>query len=48
MDKPAASRSASAEIYVLGFNYKAPAKIDPRLLDFKHLFQAGKEPPKVI
>lgn len=48
VDKPAASRSASAEIYVLGFNYKAPAKIDPRLLDFKHLFQAGKEPPKVI
>lgn len=48
VDKPAASRSASAEIYVLGFNYKAPAKIDPRLLDFKHLFQAGKEPPKII
>ncbi|KAH6756089.1 FtsJ-like methyltransferase family protein [Perilla frutescens var. hirtella] len=48
VDKPAASRSASAEIYVLGFNYKAPAKIDPRLLDFKHLFQSGKEPAKVV
>lgn len=48
MDKPSASRSASAEIYVAAFKYKAPAKIDPRLLDFKHLFQGGKEPAKVI
>ncbi|KAM7514708.1 hypothetical protein LguiA_004291 [Lonicera macranthoides] len=48
VDKPLASRSASAEIYVIGFRYKAPAKIDPRLLDFKHLFQGGKEPSKVI
>ncbi|KAA8545988.1 hypothetical protein F0562_020561 [Nyssa sinensis] len=48
VDKPLASRSASAEIYVLGFKYKAPAKIDPRLLDVKHLFEGGKEPPKVI
>nr|GMC93971.1 putative rRNA methyltransferase [Ipomoea batatas]GMD85740.1 putative rRNA methyltransferase [Ipomoea batatas] len=48
VDKPLASRSASAEIYIVGFKYKAPAKIDPRLLDFKHLFQGGKEPPKVI
>ncbi|CAK9134084.1 unnamed protein product [Ilex paraguariensis] len=48
VDKPLASRSASAEIYVLGFKYKAPAKIDPRLLDVKHLFQGGKEPPKVL
>ncbi|XP_057783115.1 adoMet-dependent rRNA methyltransferase spb1 [Salvia miltiorrhiza] len=48
VDKPAASRSASAEIYVLGLKYKAPSKIDPRLLDFKHLFQGGKEPPKVV
>ncbi|XAR59555.1 27S pre-rRNA (guanosine(2922)-2'-O)-methyltransferase [Bertholletia excelsa] len=48
VDKPAASRSASAEIYILGFKYKAPAKIDPRLLDVKHLFQGGKEPPKVV
>ncbi|WOG82420.1 hypothetical protein DCAR_0101584 [Daucus carota subsp. sativus] len=48
VDKPSASRSASAEIYVVAFKYKAPAKIDPRLLDFKHLFQGGKEPAKVI
>lgn len=49
MDKPAASRSESAEIYVLGLKYKAPAKIDPRLLDFKHLFQGSIEPQaKVI
>ncbi|PIN12190.1 putative SAM-dependent rRNA methyltransferase SPB1 [Handroanthus impetiginosus] len=48
VDKPQASRSASAEIYILGFKYKAPAKIDPRLLDVKHLFQGGKEPPKVV
>ncbi|CAL0304239.1 unnamed protein product [Lupinus luteus] len=44
VDKPAASRSESAEIYVLGLKYKAPAKIDPRLLDFKHLFQGSSEP----
>lgn len=47
MDKPLASRSASAEIYIIGLKYKAPAKIDPRLLDVKHLFQGGQEPPKV-
>ncbi|KAE8686440.1 isoflavone reductase-like protein [Hibiscus syriacus] len=48
VDKPAASRSASAEIYVLGLRYKAPAKIDPRLLDFKHLFQGSLEPQKKV
>ncbi|XP_073313139.1 adoMet-dependent rRNA methyltransferase spb1-like [Primulina huaijiensis] len=48
VDKPQASRSTSAEIYIIGFKYKAPAKIDPRLLDVKHLFQGGKEPPKVV
>ena len=49
VDKPAASRSESAEIYVLGLKYKAPAKIDPRLLDVKHLFQGSVEPQaKVI
>ncbi|KAK8941008.1 hypothetical protein KSP39_PZI010452 [Platanthera zijinensis] len=46
--KPVASRSTSAEIYVIGQRYKAPAKIDPRLLDVKHLFQASTEKPKVI
>lgn len=46
--KPVASRSTSAEIYVVGLRYKAPAKIDPRLLDVKHLFQQVVDPPKVV
>ncbi|PIA27940.1 hypothetical protein AQUCO_07400049v1 [Aquilegia coerulea] len=46
--KPMASRSTSAEIYVIAQKYKAPAKIDPRLLDFKHLFQGSIEAPKVV
>uniref|UniRef100_A0A1D1YF76 Putative rRNA methyltransferase n=1 Tax=Anthurium amnicola TaxID=1678845 RepID=A0A1D1YF76_9ARAE len=46
--KPVASRSASAEIYVVGLRYKAPGKIDPRLLDVKHLFQGAIVPPKVV
>ncbi|XP_065024809.1 uncharacterized protein LOC135649850 [Musa acuminata AAA Group] len=46
--KPVASRSTSAEIYVIGLRYKAPAKIDPRLLDMKHLFQGAIEHPKVV
>ncbi|XP_076935586.1 adoMet-dependent rRNA methyltransferase spb1-like [Bidens hawaiensis] len=48
VDKPAASRSTSAEIFIVCQKYKAPAKIDPRLFDVRHLFQGGKEPPKVI
>ncbi|KAG5629423.1 hypothetical protein H5410_001140 [Solanum commersonii] len=48
VEKPLASRSESAEIYVIRFKYKAPAKIDRRLLDIKHLFQGGKEPLKVV
>ncbi|PON44685.1 AdoMet-dependent rRNA methyltransferase, Spb [Parasponia andersonii] len=46
--KPAASRSSSAETYVLAFRYKAPAKIDPRILDVKHLFQGSIEPQKKV
>nr|XP_043623174.1 adoMet-dependent rRNA methyltransferase spb1 [Erigeron canadensis] len=48
VDKPLASRSTSAEIYCICLNYKAPAKIDPRLFDVRHLFQGGKEAPKVL
>lgn len=48
MHKPAASRSSSAETYVLAFRYKAPAKIDPRILDVKHLFQGSIEPQKKV
>ncbi|KAJ4825691.1 hypothetical protein Tsubulata_041417 [Turnera subulata] len=46
--KPAASRSASAETFVLGLRYKAPAKIDPRLLDVKYLFQGGLETQRKV
>ena len=44
MEKPPASRSESAEIYILGIKYLAPAKIDPRILDIKHLFEASAQP----
>ncbi|KFM27898.1 AdoMet-dependent rRNA methyltransferase spb1 [Auxenochlorella protothecoides] len=44
--KPAASRSTSAEIFVVCQGYKAPARIDPRLLDPKHLFKDVAEAPR--
>lgn len=37
--KPASSREVSAEIFVVCRGYKAPAHIDPRLLDPKHVFE---------
>ena len=37
--KPAASRGTSAEIFVVCSGFKAPAKVDPRLLDHRTLFQ---------
>ena len=45
--KPMASRATSAEIYVICTGYRAPSKIDPRLLDSRHVFLQVDEPVKV-
>ncbi|CAB9518567.1 27S pre-rRNA (guanosine(2922)-2'-O)-methyltransferase [Seminavis robusta] len=37
--KPKASRAQSAEIFLICQTYKAPEKIDPRMLDPKHIFE---------
>ncbi|XP_010438837.1 PREDICTED: putative rRNA methyltransferase [Camelina sativa] len=46
--KPPASRSASAETYIVGLKYLAPGNIDPRLLDYRHLFKETAEPTRKV
>ena len=43
--KPMASRYQSAEIFVVCGGFKAPGKVDPRLLDPKHLFNDTSAEP---
>jgi len=45
--KPSSSRNESAEIYVICKGFLAPKRIDPKLLDPRHVFMEVEEGQKV-